>query len=58
MRERKLRSKAQILSGSYNPEFAGHVAEHVGLSLGDVKLTRFANTEIKAEVPTVRGDHV
>lgn len=58
MRERKLRSKAQILSGSYNPEFAGHIAEHVGLSLGDVKLTRFANTEIKAEVPTVRGDHV
>lgn len=58
MRERKLRTKAQILSGSYYPEFAESVATHVGLSLGDVSLTRFANTEVKAEVPTVRGDHV
>lgn len=58
MRERKLRSSAQILTGSYDPEFAANVASHLGTHTGDVKLTRFANTELKAEVPTVRGDHV
>lgn len=58
MRERKLRSSAQILTGSYSPEFAAKVAGHLDISLGEVSLTRFANTELKAEVPTVRGNHV
>ncbi len=58
MKERTIRSSAHILTGSYNPEFAANVAAHVGLELEPTKLTCFANTEIKAEVPTVRGDHV
>lgn len=58
MRERKLRSSAHIFTGSYDPGFANKVAASVDLSVEDVDITRFANSEIKAEVPTVRGDHV
>lgn len=58
MKERKLRSSAHIFTGEYNPDLARHVAESVDLEVEDVKITRFANTELKAEVPTVRGDHV
>lgn len=58
MKERKIRSQPHILSTSYDPEFARRVAASVELQLEDVDLTRFANTEVKAEVPIVRGDHV
>lgn len=58
MKERKIRTRPVLLSGSYHPEFARNVADHLGLSLGDVSLTRFANTECKAEVPTVRDSDV
>ncbi len=58
MKERKLRVSQEILTGSYNPAFAQKVADHLGVELGETKLTRFANTEVKAEVPSVRGDHV
>lgn len=56
MKERKLRVSQEILTGSYNPAFAQKVADHLGVELGETKLTRFANTEVKAEVPSVRGD--
>ena len=58
MKERKIRSSAHILSGSYDPEFARKVASAIDLELEETKLIRFANSEVKAEVPTVRGDHV
>lgn len=46
------------MTGSYDPGFAERVAKASGIPLEETLLTRFANTEIKAEVPTVRGDHV
>jgi len=58
MIERTLSSRAHILSGSYDPAFARRVADLIGLPLEEVIITRFANSEIKAEVPAVRGDHV
>lgn len=58
MRERNLRSKAHVLSGSYDPAFADRVAHAIKLKVEPVELTHFANTELKAEVPIVRGDHV
>lgn len=58
MKERKLRSSAHIFTGSYDPSFAEAVAKSIDLEVEDVKLTQFANTEVKAEVPAVRGDHV
>ncbi len=58
MKERKLRTRAQILSGSYSRELTDAIAHHLDLTPGEVKLTHFANTELKAEVPTLRGDVV
>ncbi len=58
MKERLLNSSAHILGGSYDPEFTRRIASELGQEPGEVALTRFANSEIKAEVPTVRGDHV
>jgi ribose-phosphate pyrophosphokinase len=58
MKERKLRTRPVLLSGSYSHEFTQHVGDHLGLPVADVALTRFANTELKAEVPAVRGADV
>lgn len=58
MKGRKLRSSAHIFTGTYDPGFADHVAESIKLEVEPVEITRFANSELKAEVPTVRGDHV
>jgi len=58
MKERTLSSRAHILSGSYDPAFARRVAREIDLPLEDTLLTHFANSEVKAEVPAVRGDHV
>ena len=58
MKERKIRSRAHILAGSRDKEFAAKVASELGLAVEKAEITHFANTELKAEVPTVRGDHV
>ncbi len=58
MKERKLRSRAHILSSDQDKTFAAKVANELGLEVEDAKVTHFANTELKAEAPTVRGDHV
>ena len=58
MKERKIRSRAHILAGSHDKEFAAKVANELGLAVEKAEITHFANTELKAEVPTVRGDHV
>lgn len=58
MRERKLRTRPVFLSGSYYPEFTDRVAEHLGVTVDPVKLTHFANTELKAETPEVRDADV
>jgi ribose-phosphate pyrophosphokinase len=58
MKERKLRTRPVILSGSYSTEFTQKVGDYLGLPVDDVKLTQFANTEVKAEVPAVRGADV
>lgn len=59
MKERKLRTKAHILTGDISPEFAQSVADHLNLPLEHAKVTHFANTEVKAEVEQdVRGDRV
>lgn len=59
MKERKLRTKAHIVTGDISPEFAQSVADHLGLPLEHAKVTHFANTEVKAEVESaVRGDRV
>lgn len=50
--------RVRILSGTYHPEFAEAVANQLDLEVDPVTITRFANTEMKAEVPIVRGDHV
>ncbi|PID33394.1 ribose-phosphate pyrophosphokinase [Candidatus Saccharibacteria bacterium] len=58
MKARELRTQPEILAGSYSQDFADQVAHHLGLKLGKVAMTQFANTEIKAEVPSVRGNDV
>ena len=58
MKERKLRSSAHIFTGNYDPGFAEHVAAGIDLGVEGIKVTQFANSEVKAEVPVVRGDHV
>ena len=58
MRERSLETRPVILSGSYDPAFADRIAEHLDASVEPVKTTRFANTELKAEVPSLRGADV
>lgn len=58
MKERKISAKARIITGEYDPAFAERVAEHLDLPLEQGLVTHFANTELKAEVPAVRGNHV
>ena len=35
-----------VFSGSVNPSLAEGIADHLGISLGNVKLEKFANGEI------------
>ena len=45
-----------VFAGSVNPSLADGIAEHLGISLGNVKLEKFANGEIYARyVDSVRG---
>ncbi len=50
------RKRFMVFSGSGNPELARSVAEELGVRLGKVQLSRFANTEIYARPSeSVRG---
>ncbi len=50
------RKKFMLFSGSANPELARDVADHLGVAVGKVELSEFANTEIYARpVDSVRG---
>ena len=45
-----------LFSGSVNPELADEIAKELGVSLGNVKLEKFANGEIYARYQeSVRG---
>jgi len=48
-----------VFSGTANPEIADGIAEHLGISLGNVKIRRFANGEIYVRyLESVRGADV
>ena len=48
-----------IFSGSVNPDLANQIADELGVSLGNVKLSKFANGEIYARyLESVRGCEV
>ncbi len=48
-----------LFAGSVNPELAEQIANELGVKLGDVKLTKFANGEIYARFQeSVRGKEV
>ena len=50
------RKKFMLFSGSANPELARDVADELGVPLGKVELSEFANTEIYARpAESVRG---
>ncbi len=50
------RKRFMLFSGSANPELARAVAEELGVRLGRVELSRFANTEVYARpLESVRG---
>ncbi|HEX2029766.1 MAG TPA: ribose-phosphate diphosphokinase [Nitriliruptorales bacterium] len=50
------KKRMMIFSGSSYPELAGEVADHLGMRLGDVKLSRFANGELYCRyLESVRG---
>lgn len=50
------RKRFKLFSGSANPELARDVAEELGVRLGDVQLSRFADTEVYARPSeSVRG---
>ena len=51
-------SKLAVFAGSSSPELGAAIASHLGMALGDVELSRFANGEIYARfLDNVRGKH-
>jgi ribose-phosphate pyrophosphokinase len=53
------KKRMMIFSGSSYPELAREVADHLGMRVGDVKLSRFANGELYARFQeSVRGADV
>ena len=40
----------KVISGSSHPELAAGIANHMGLSLGKVRSTRFSNENIKVKI--------
>lgn len=49
----------QLFSGSVNPELARQIAEELGVSLGNIRLEKFANGEIYARYQeSIRGNDV
>src|SRR6056297_1745814 len=50
------KKRMMIFSGSSYPELAREVADHLGMRVGEVKLSQFANGELYARFPeSVRG---
>ena len=48
-----------LLSGNSNQLLANHISNHAGISLGEMKLTRFADGEIFCEIhQNIRGEDV
>ena len=52
-------SKLKIFSLNSNHHLAEKIANEVGVELGEIKLSRFADGEIKVNIEeSIRGDHV
>ena len=50
------KKRMQIFSGSSNPDLAREVADHLGMRVGEVKLSKFANGEVYCRFgESVRG---
>ena len=48
-----------LLSGNSNKLLANHISHHAGISLSEMKLTRFADGEIFCEIfQNIRGEDV
>jgi ribose-phosphate pyrophosphokinase len=46
----------RLFSGNSNPELAGRIATHLGISLGNMSVTRFSDGEIRVRInESVRG---
>ena len=55
----EMKKSIAVFSGSVNPELADQIANELGVSLGNVKLEKFANGEIYARyLESVRGADV
>ena len=55
----EMQKSMALFSGSVAPELAERIADHLGVSLGNVKLEKFANGEIYARyLESVRGADV
>lgn len=55
----EMKKSMAVFSGSSNPEMANQIADELGVSLGNVKLEKFANGEIYARyLESVRGADV
>jgi ribose-phosphate pyrophosphokinase len=51
--------RMMVFSGTHNPELSDGIAEQLGIELGKVKITKFANGEIYVRYQeSVRGVHV
>ncbi len=51
--------RMMVFSGTSNPELAEDVARHLGVELGNIKISQFANGEIYVRyLESVRGAHV
>ena len=52
-------AQLKVFSGSSNPGLAAEVAQHLGMSLGKLNITRFADGETRIEIQeSVRGSDV
>jgi ribose-phosphate pyrophosphokinase len=59
LRNIKITKNLMLFSGRQNPELAQKIATHLGVELGNVKLTSFANGEVYARyLESVRGADV
>ena len=51
--------KLKVFSLSSNPELAQKVADEVGVELGKISISKFADGEIKVNIEeSIRGDHI
>jgi ribose-phosphate pyrophosphokinase len=54
--EISIKKRATMFSGTSNPELAKDVADHLGMVLEEVEITRFESSEVKVRFPhSVRG---